>query len=83
LKNYIHDPTPVVDWKMIQVEPVSEFPVEMDCILDKRELKLHSRFIRKVKVQWKHFSPKEATWEMEGNMQEAYPFMFQNGIDEN
>jgi len=34
-------------------------------------------------VQLKHLSPKEATWEMEGNMWEVYPFLFQNGIDEN
>jgi hypothetical protein len=40
LKKYIHDPTHVVDWKMIQVEPVGEFPVETDRILDKRELTL-------------------------------------------
>jgi hypothetical protein len=40
LKTYIHDPTHIVDWKMIQVEPVGEFPVETDHILDKRELTL-------------------------------------------
>jgi hypothetical protein len=40
LKRYLHDHTHVVDWKMIQVEPVGEFPVEPDHILDKKELTL-------------------------------------------
>ena len=39
---------------------------------------LWNRAIIQIKVQWKHFSPKEATWEMEDKMREAYPSMFQN-----
>jgi hypothetical protein len=27
-------------------------------------------------VQWKHFGPYEATWEMEDAMRHAYPFLF-------
>jgi hypothetical protein len=78
LKKYVHDATHIVDWNMIQVEPEGEFPVEPDHILDKRELTLRNRAIRQVKVQWKHLSPEEATWEMEDHMREAYPFIFQN-----
>ena len=33
--------------------------------------------IRQVMVQWKHLSPEEATWELESNMQEEYPGLFQ------
>jgi hypothetical protein len=40
LKKYIHIPTDIVDCKMIQVEPMGEFPVETDRIIDKRELTL-------------------------------------------
>jgi hypothetical protein len=32
--------------------------------------------IAQVKVQWKHFGPDEATWEMEDAMKHAYPFLF-------
>ena len=60
------------------MEPDGEFQVEPTRILDKRELTLWSRIIGQVKVQWKHLSPEEATWEMEGYMQKAYPFIFQN-----
>ena len=49
----------------------------MDCILDKREIFLRIRTIVQVKVQWKHLSPDEATWELEIHMQEAYPIFFQ------
>ena len=36
-----------------------------------------NRTIGQVKVQWKHLSPEEATWDMESNMREAYPYLFQ------
>ena len=35
LKNYVHDSTHVIDWNVIQVEPEGDFPVELDCILDR------------------------------------------------
>ena len=36
-----------------------------------------NRTIGQVKVQWKHLSPEEATWELESKMREAYPNLFQ------
>ena len=35
-----------------------------------------------VKVQWKHLSPKEATWELESNMRDAYPILFQGNSED-
>ena len=35
-----------------------------------------------LKVQWKHLSPKEATWELESKMWEAYPNLFQEVPEE-
>ena len=46
-------------------------------ILDMREILLWNCTIGKVKVQWKHLSPEEATWELESNMLEVYPNLFQ------
>ena len=51
--------------------------MELDCILGWREITLWNRAIGQVKVQWKHLSPEEATWELESNMREAYPNLFQ------
>ena len=75
----MHDATHVIDWTDIQVEPEGEFQVEPERIIDRREHVLRNRSIRQVKVQWKHLSPAEATWEMEDCTREAYPFLFEEG----
>ena len=49
----------------------------LKCILERRELLLWNRTIEQVQLQWKHLSPEEATWELESNIQEAYPGLFQ------
>ena len=56
--------------------------MEPERILDKREVLLQNRTIRQVKVQWKHLCPKEYTWELQSNMQDAYPILFQDEIME-
>ena len=77
LKTYVHDSTHVIDWNDVQVELEGEVLVEPDCILGRRENTLRNRTIAQLKVQWKHLSPEEATWEPESKMQEAYPNLFQ------
>ena len=59
------------------MEPEGEVLVEPDCILERREITLWNRTIGQLKVQWKHLSPKEATWELESKMRESYPNLFQ------
>ena len=61
----------------MQVEPEGDFLVEPYCILDKREMLLQNCTIGQVKVQWKHLSLEEATWELESHMRVAYPILFQ------
>ena len=78
LKKYIHDPTHMIDWNLVQVEPEGEFQVEPLRILDRREKTLRNR---EVKVQWKHFRPEEDTWELDGDLQKYHPTLFQ-GRDE-
>jgi hypothetical protein len=58
------------------VEPEGEFLPEPQFILDRKETPLQNRTIAQVKVQWKHFVPDEATWEMEDAMRHAYPILF-------
>ena len=58
LKKYVHDATHVINWNDVHVEPEGDFLVELDCILERREISLRNRTIGQVKVQWKHFSPK-------------------------
>ena len=45
-------------------------------ILDREILKLRSREIASIKVQWKNRPVGEATWEKEADMRERYPHLF-------
>ena len=77
LKRYVHDASHIVDWNMIQVELEGEFLPEPLQILEREEIELRSRTVARVKVQWKHFTNEEATWEREAEMMERYPFLFE------
>jgi hypothetical protein len=61
----------MIDWNLVQVEPEGKFQAEPWHILDQREITLRNRVVAQVKVQWKHFSPEEATWELEGRFGES------------
>ena len=76
LKKYVHDATHLVNWNDVQMEPKGDFLVEPDCILGQREITLRNRTIGQVKVQWKHVSLEQATWELEIHLWDAYPIMF-------
>ena len=58
------------------MEPEGEFQTKPMCILDKKVTMLRNRSIGQVKVQWDHYGPKEATWDLEDAMRLAYPFLF-------
>ena len=68
LNKYVHDYNHIIDWSVIQVELEGEFLPEPQCIIDRKEPPLRNKAITHVKVQWKHFSPDEATREMEDAM---------------
>ena len=78
----MHDATHVIDWNVIQVEPKGYFQVDLDCILDKREIFLWNCTIGQVKVKWMHLWIDEATWELESHMWDAYPILFQEDSDD-
>ena len=64
------------------MEPEGEFQVGPECILDMRELLLWNCTIGQVKVQWKHLSLEEYTWEFKSDKWEAYPILFQDEMME-
>ena len=51
LKKYLHDATHVINWNDVQVELEGDFLVELDCILEWREISLRNHTIGQVKVQ--------------------------------
>eukprot|EP00253_Pinus_taeda_P026623 PITA_26623 len=59
-----------------EVEQEGEFQQEPQFILQWKHLMLRNRAIEQVKVQWKQFGPKEATWEMADHMWALYPSLF-------
>ena len=58
------------------MELEGEFQIEPMRILDRKVTMLQNRAIGQVKVQWEHYGPKEATWELEDAMQLTHPFLF-------
>ena len=82
LKKYIHDSTHIIDWNVVHVEPEGEFQVEPLCILDRKETVLRNWVVTRIKVQWKHFSPEEATWQPEEDMQKKYRVLFPEAMEE-
>jgi len=63
LKKYVHDGTHVIGWHILQVEPEGYFLLEPLYMVERREIVLRNRVISLVKVQWRHFTPKEENWE--------------------
>ena len=76
LKDMYTNSNHVIDWYVIQVEPEGEFQTEPLHILDKKVTVLRNRAVGHVKVQWKHYGPNEATWELEDAMRVAHLFLF-------
>jgi agmatine/peptidylarginine deiminase len=83
MKKYVHDSNHIIDWSMIHVESEGQFLPKPQCILDRKETSHRNKTIAQVKVQWKHFVPHEAMWEMEDAMKHGYPFLFTSVYIEN
>jgi hypothetical protein len=72
LKKYVHDANHIIDWNVIQVEPEGDFLVQSVCILERKIKHLRNRAMDIVKVQWRWYGPKDATWEHEDSMRAEY-----------
>ena len=59
------------------MEPEGELQEEHLHIHERREISLWNKVVAQVKVQWKHFSPEEATWGLEGDLRKYHPILFQ------
>jgi hypothetical protein len=78
LNKYVLDLNHIIDWNVIQVEHEGDFQVEPVRIMEWKVQVLKNKSIGMVRVQWTCYSPKDATWEHEGNMQEEFPKSFEN-----
>ncbi|XP_028070919.1 uncharacterized protein LOC114273360 [Camellia sinensis] len=80
LRKYEPDPSHVLDWTDIEVDEdedasSEERPIQ---VLDTREQVLRGKTIPLVKLLWHHHDVEEATWELEADVYEIYPNLFQN-----
>jgi len=77
LRKYISDESHVLSLDSVELGPDLTFEEEPIAILDRQVRKLRTKEIASVKVQWKHRSVGEATWETESDMRARYPQLFE------
>ena len=76
LRRCAHNPAHEIDFSDIEVNnnvTYNEGPVR---VLDREVKKLRNKEIPLVKIQWKHHNKDEASWELESEMREKFPFLF-------
>ena len=78
LRKYIPDPSHVVDYKPLKLRVDLTYEEQLVKIVDKKEQELKRHTIHYVKVQWRNQSVREATWELEDEMNEKYPYLFED-----
>ena len=61
----------------MELSPDLTFEEEPIAILDRQVRKLRTKNIASVKVQWRHRSDREETWESEDDMRARYPQLFE------
>ncbi|WMV41339.1 hypothetical protein MTR67_034724 [Solanum verrucosum] len=76
LKRYHGDGDYIIKWDSIVLDKDLQYEEEPIAILDRNVRKLKTKEIKSVKVQWKHRSIEEATWETERDMRDKYPQLF-------
>ena len=77
LRKYIPDESHVISLDSVELGPDLTYKEEPIAILDRQIRKLRTKELVSVKVQWKHRSVREATWETESDMRARYPQLFE------
>uniref|UniRef100_A0A2N9H2J6 Integrase catalytic domain-containing protein n=1 Tax=Fagus sylvatica TaxID=28930 RepID=A0A2N9H2J6_FAGSY len=77
LRKYVPDCNHVVAYEPLQLREDLMYEEQLVRIVDKKEQELRRRTIQYVKVQWSNHSEREATWELEEEMREKYPYLFE------
>jgi hypothetical protein len=76
LRKYLPDPRHVIHYEPVQIQvdlSYKEQPIE---ILDRKEKVLRNKVISTVKVLWRNHLVEEATWELEEDMRQRFPHLF-------
>ncbi|WVZ51237.1 hypothetical protein U9M48_002398, partial [Paspalum notatum var. saurae] len=76
LRKYIRVLTEVTNLEEIDLQPNLAYQEHPIRILDQAERKTRNKTTKFVKVQWSRHSEREATWEQEDHLRQAYPDLF-------
>ena len=80
LRKYIPDRNHVMAYEPLQLREDLTYEEQPVRIVDKKEQELSRHTIQYVKVQWSNHIKREATWELEEEMREKYPYLFEESI---
>ena len=76
LRKYVSDPAHVLSYENLQLDQDLSYEEKPVQILDRKDKVLRNRTVPLVKVLWRNSKSKEATWELESDMQARYPELF-------
>ena len=77
LRKYIPDPNHVMEYEPLHLREDLTYEEVPIWIVDKKDQVLRHRTIPYIKVQWSNFNEREATWELEAEMKDKYPQLFE------
>ncbi|PKU82522.1 hypothetical protein MA16_Dca020085 [Dendrobium catenatum] len=76
LRKWVSDSGKKLSADEVEIQENLAYKEEPELILAYDVRKLRSKEILMVKVQWKHRTAREATWEKESDMRQSYPYLF-------
>ncbi|XP_027156086.1 uncharacterized protein LOC113756729, partial [Coffea eugenioides] len=75
-KKYYPNPTHILQSEEIEIDESLTYEEKPVQLLDRKVKELRNKQIPLVKILWKNHGVKEATWEVEEEMQRKYPELF-------
>ena len=76
LKKYLHDPSHVLSYESLDVDPKLTYKKKQVEILNRKDKVLRNKIVPLVKVLWHNHAVEEFTWETREDMQKKYPRLF-------
>ncbi|KAM6562545.1 hypothetical protein CsatB_022543 [Cannabis sativa] len=77
LRKYVFDPSHVLSYETLGLQEDLSFEERPVKILDRKDKVLRNKTISLVKVLWRNSVVEEATWELESDMQQQHPELFE------
>src|ERR1043165_5615110 len=76
LRKFVSDSFHPILLDAVEIEPDLSFQPQPVRVLEYASKSLRNKEIPLVKILWEESRPEEATWELEAEMRESYPYLF-------